>query len=810
MPPKSKPIDAPKSPSNSNSNRVEPTSEVGGARVGSPIPQIPGRSSPGGATPVFGSPRQNPQYLSASPSGGERPRNSTSPSPSPFDSPSLGPVPPADSPQLTEAQKAEVIRRHLLSVDEQKRVAQEQQSLSSGISLGSSSPRSTSGGQLPQQAPTDPDNDSTFPTPYHLEGGDVVAGVYKWAAQQAADGGNGNNDSGLLRRSKSFGSAIETTSRRASHTAAGPGGGDASRAAFRAGLEGGGEGDAEEVGGEFSTSEMLQPGGFRRDFVYRKALAERENNSQVDGDSFVGGAPDASDISFAGSMADSRRPPARVATRSFIDFLSLYGHFGGEDLEEIDEEDEDEDEEADLDGVPSIPPYQGQPPSKLSRDPSQRGTNERTPLIRGRSSRRDARPTPNRKRSSSVGQHGDATVLQAVMMLLKSFVGTGVLFLGKAFFNGGLLFSTVVLCFIAMISLYSFLLLVKTRLVVHGSFGDIGGILYGKHMRWAILFSIVLSQIGFVAAYTIFVSQNLQAFFMAVSNCRTYISIPYLIMAQLVVFLPLAMIRNIQKLSGTALVADAFILFGLVYIFSNEIGVLVDHGIADVKLFNSKDFPLLIGTAVFAFEGIGLVIPITESMKDPHKFPKVLSGVMVGIMVLFSSAGILSYLTYGKDIQTVVFVNLPQDDKFVNAAQFLYSLAILLSTPLQLFPAVRIMENGIFSRSGKHSNKVKWEKNGFRTAVVIGCAGIAWAGASDLDKFVSLIGSLACVPLCFCYPALLHYKACAHTRKQKILDIALLIFGLTAAVYTTSQTVTLLLDGGESAPPTFGKCPPRQ
>lgn len=163
----------------------------------------------------------------------------------------------------------------------------------------------------------------------------------------------------------------------------------------------------------------------------------------------------------------------------------------------------------------------------------------------------------------------------------------------------------------------------------------------------------------------------------------------------------------------------------------------------------------------------------------------------------------------------MVFVNLPQEDKFVNAAQFLYSLAILLSTPLQLFPAVRIMENGIFSRSGKHSNKVKWEKNAFRTVVVIGCAGIAWAGASDLDKFVSLIGSLACVPLCFCYrepslcihpplsghltepltapwtAALLHYKACAHTRKQKIADIALLVFGIAAAVYTTSQTVSL-------------------
>jgi proton-coupled amino acid transporter len=57
----------------------------------------------------------------------------------------------------------------------------------------------------------------------------------------------------------------------------------------------------------------------------------------------------------------------------------------------------------------------------------------------------------------------------------------------------------------------------------------------------------------------------------------------------------LAMIRNIQKLSGTALVADAFILLGIFYIFGNEIKVLADNGIADVAYFNAKDFPLLVG-----------------------------------------------------------------------------------------------------------------------------------------------------------------------------------------------------------------------
>jgi proton-coupled amino acid transporter len=39
------------------------------------------------------------------------------------------------------------------------------------------------------------------------------------------------------------------------------------------------------------------------------------------------------------------------------------------------------------------------------------------------------------------------------------------------FYNGGLVFSAVTFVFIAMISLYSFLLLVKAKFVVSGSFG---------------------------------------------------------------------------------------------------------------------------------------------------------------------------------------------------------------------------------------------------------------------------------------------------------------------------------------------------
>ncbi len=51
--------------------------------------------------------------------------------------------------------------------------------------------------------------------------------------------------------------------------------------------------------------------------------------------------------------------------------------------------------------------------------------------------------------------------------------------------------------------------------------------------------------------------------------------------------------------------------------------------------------------------------------------------------------------------------------------------------------------------------------------------------------------ALCSVPLCYVYPAMLHYKACARTWKQKVADIALGVFGMAAAVYTTVQTVAV-------------------
>ncbi|KAG0036172.1 neutral amino acid transporter [Podila clonocystis] len=535
------------------------------------------------------------------------------------------------------------------------------------------------------------------------------------------------------------------------------------------GSVGGHDGTGDEVV-DYTTAFKLPGGAITRDVYKWHSDQENEQNRRGRSRSFHLPRPIEPSVSALKQPGGLRRyhmimkaeahgRQANVFTKSFIDFLAMYGHFAGEDLD--DEEGGDferavyDEEEGEGDG--------GSGASSRT---------ENTPLIP------KSQQTPQ----------GDATPAKAVFLLLKSFVGTGIMFLPKAFQNGGIIFSSVFLVTIAAISLFSFLLLVESRQVVPVSFGDIGGHLYGPYMRWAVLFAIAISQIGFVCAYMSFVATNLEALAINVLNATDLYPSYFFVLIQLVVFIPLALIRNIARLSFTAVIADAFICFGLIYLYYYDIFVLSTEGLADVVPFNPKDFALFIGTAVFTFEGIGLVIPITESMKEPEKFPKVLTGVMIGITVLFTSLGALSYAAFGSETKTVVLLNLPQKSHLVQSVQGLYSIAIMLSIPLQLFPAIRIMENGIFTRSGKYNMLVKWQKNFFRIFSLFVCAGIAiWAG-EDLDKFVSIVGSVACIPLAYIFPAMFHYKT--HPNKTtRVYDVLLCAFGVITMVYTTGNTI---------------------
>lgn len=201
-------------------------------------------------------------------------------------------------------------------------------------------------------------------------------------------------------------------------------------------------------------------------------------------------------------------------TKNFVSFLELYGSFAGEDLAE------DEDESA------------------IASDDEEAQPSETRPLLgRRKSTKRMIKP-------------GDAGQVKTFFTLLKAFIGTGIMFLPKAFRNGGMLFSSITLIVVALLSCLCFHLLLECR-KRHGGggYGELGAIIGGKWFRSIILSSITLSQIGFVCSGLIFTAENMYAFAEAVSGGkREPITTSALIGMQLVVLIPLAMIRNISKL----------------------------------------------------------------------------------------------------------------------------------------------------------------------------------------------------------------------------------------------------------------------
>ncbi|KAG2180396.1 hypothetical protein INT44_003400 [Umbelopsis vinacea] len=509
-----------------------------------------------------------------------------------------------------------------------------------------------------------------------------------------------------------------------------------------------------------------RPGGFRRFYV-----DQQQRQVEIDLPQDTSDVLSTAGLSLTGSRygaVSSPIPPPIKRTRNFLEFVAvnqyrnMYDSFAGEYL--ADEDEGETDEEAAI-LRPSL---------------------ERAPLL-GR-------------KHSFVAEKDKASTSKTFFLLLKAFVGSGILFLPKAFMNGGVLFSTIMLWVVAFVSLIAFLLLIKCKDYVVGSFGDIGDAAYGRWMRVAVLMAITLSQLGFVAGASSFIAENLSKAVHDI-NPNVNISPGMFLVISLVIMAPLVLIRKIAKLSFAAVIADVLIVFGLVTLVCSDVMDLLynnkvegdDRWLApgpDVEwIFNKFDYAVFIGTAIYAFEGIGLIIPIRDAMKRPEHFPRVLVTVMFIVATVLTLIGGLGYIANGSRTETVALLNLP-NNWVSHTIQIMYAIAMLLSNPLTFFPAVRIIEQGLFGyQTGRHDNKIKWAKNSLRISLLLLTLVVAWAASSQLDKFISLLGSVCCSPLSLIFPPLFHYKVAAHKRWQKIMDLTLATAGVGAMIFTLTQTI---------------------
>ena len=251
------------------------------------------------------------------------------------------------------------------------------------------------------------------------------------------------------------------------------------------------------------------------------------------------------------------------------------------------------------------------------------------------------------------------------------------------------------------------------------------------------------------------------------------------------------MVRKIEKFSVTHIFADALILITTIVILVYASIRLSDRGWGSgVMALNTATWLDMIGSAVYSYEGIGVVLPLLEVTQKPEMYSRILLYVLLTVMILYVSFGEYCLFIYGEDLKLpLITANLPQG-AVVQIIKIMLSINLVFTYPLQLHPASVIIESYIFKGMPK-SKKRMWLKNLSRTIIVALTVGFCISLGNSLDKFISVLGSLACTPISFTLPCIFHLKLFGSelTKTQRTVDYFIIGLSIFIMIFCTGFTL---------------------
>mmetsp|Transcript_12917 Transcript_12917/g.1977 ORF Transcript_12917/g.1977 Transcript_12917/m.1977 type:complete len:160 (+) Transcript_12917:886-1365(+) len=154
------------------------------------------------------------------------------------------------------------------------------------------------------------------------------------------------------------------------------------------------------------------------------------------------------------------------------------------------------------------------------------------------------------------------------------------------------------------------------------------------------------------------------------------------------------------------------------------------------------------GMVVYSFEGIPLVLPIKQSMKDSSSFERVLIAMMCTHCVTLCTFGVLYYFTFGNSLFNIVTAHFPDTVASTTMLSF-YLIAVIFSFPMAFVP-INIIAETIYPKMGN------WINTTMRVGEVLFALVCGILLSEYADKYLSLLGSIFCAPLAIIIPALIH------------------------------------------------------
>ncbi|XP_021190190.1 proton-coupled amino acid transporter-like protein pathetic [Helicoverpa armigera] len=387
--------------------------------------------------------------------------------------------------------------------------------------------------------------------------------------------------------------------------------------------------------------------------------------------------------------------------------------------------------------------------------------------------------------------------------LLKGNIGTGILAMPDAFKNAGLIIGVFGTLLMGTICTHCMHMLIKCAHelcirsqkpalgfseVVEDSFalGPISVRPYAKTMKNIVSVFLVITQLGFCCVYFLFVATNLQDtmhFFHINLSVHAYLALLF------PPILALAMVKNLKYLTPVSLVASIMTAWGLVITFYYILQDLPATNTVDA--FSSwHQLPLYFGTAIYAFEGIGVILPLENNMKTPEDFGGwngVLNTGMVIVAALYTAIGFFGYLKYGDHVLGSITLNLP-NTLLAQSVRAVMAASIFLSYGLQFYVPMNIVWP--YVKSKLTSEQALKHGEAVTRFVLISITFLAAALIPNLSGIISLVGAFSSSALALIFPPVIEIMTFWPDqlgRYQWMLykDIFIIFFGFTGFVFGT-------------------------
>lgn len=418
---------------------------------------------------------------------------------------------------------------------------------------------------------------------------------------------------------------------------------------------------------------------------------------------------------------------------------------------------------------------------------------------------------------------GKASFGMSVFNLGNAIMGSGILGLSYAMANTGIVLFVLLLVSVALLSVYSIHLLLKTAGIVgirayeqlgYGAFKTPGKVAAGC--------AITLQNIGAMSSYLYIVKTELPTVIrtlLATDQSAWYLNGDYLVViVTIAVILPLALMKNIGYLgytSGFSLMCMVFFLIVVIYkkfqIACPEVEESLMSYLNETTPWNvTQAVPLMtppppspdagseqcvahyvtinaktaytVPILAFAFVCHPEVLPIYTELKNPSRarMQKVANLSVFTMFIMYLLTAIFGYLTFYETVEDELLHRYKKEDQLILCVRLAVLIAVTLTVPIVHFPVRKAILEMLFP--GK---PFSWLRHTLIPIALLALIVTLVITVPNIRDIFGFIGSTSAPCLIFIFPAIFYIRNVPEDKEpmRSPQKIGAAIFGLLGVAF---------------------------